>query len=440
MTMSPLERVSISLVAALALALPASAADWPQFRGVDRDGKSSETGLLGEWPKAGPPLAWKVTGIGAGFSSVSVVGDRIYTMGDLDDGQYVFAIARDGSKIQWKTNVGPVHDDKYGGPRATPTIDGDRLYVMTTEGAVVCLGVDSGAEIWRRSLPREFDGYLMKAMGSYDWKWSESPLVDGDRVIVTPGHVAALLVALNKKTGEEIWRTKSRRLGPLGADGAGYSSVVVTQALGIRQYVQVVGRGLVGVDAESGRILWNYNRIANDIANIATPIVEGDYVLASTGYGTGSGLIKIVQAEEGLDAEEVYFLDSSTMQNHHGGLILLGDTVFTGTGHNKGFPLAVEFKTGKVLWGPERNEGKESAAILYADRRLYFRYQDGRMILVEATSDGYRERGSFMIPDVETFSWAHPVVSDGQLLLRERDALYAYDVGAGAEEAETSSE
>jgi outer membrane protein assembly factor BamB len=428
----------MSVVAWLLVVGPALAADWPQFRGPDRDGRSSETGLLGEWPDGGPPLAWKTEGIGGGFSSVAAVGDRIYTMGDLDDGQYVVAIAREGGEIVWKTRVGSIHKDRYGGPRATPTIDGDRVFTLTTEGDVVCLGTRSGNEIWRRSLPESFGGFMMKAMGSYEWKWSESPLVDGERVIVTPGHVAALMVALNKASGEEIWRTKGRRLGPLGSDGAAYASAVISEASGRRQYVQLVGRGLVGVDAESGRILWNYNKVANDIANIPTPIVWKDYVFSSTGYGTGAGLVKIVPGDEGFEAEEVYFLDADTVQNHHGGLILHDNTVFTGTGHNKGFPLAVDFATGEVVWGPERNDGRDSAAILYADGRLYFRYQDGRMILVEATRDGYRERGSFLIPAVETFSWAHPVISEGRLLLREQDRLYVYDVRAGSGDTKDS--
>ncbi len=240
------------------------------------------------------------------------------------------------------------------------------------------------------------------------------------------------MVALNKATGEEIWRTRGKRLGPLGSDGAAYSSAVISEAGGTRTYVQLVGRGLIGVDAASGQILWSYNRVANDIANISTPIVHGDHVFASTGYGTGSALVKIVKGEEGLEAQEVYFLEAKVVQNHHGGLILHEGVVYTGSGHNKGFPIAVNLDSGSVAWGPIRNEGRDSAAILYADGRLYFRYQDGRMILAEATAEGYRQRGTFMIPDVQKQSWAHPVISGGKLFLREQDHLFAYELKAPA--------
>ena len=418
------------LPALLIATLPAAADDWPQWRGPARDGKSAETGLLQEWPEGGPPLAWKTSGIGAGYSSVSVANGRIFTMGDLDDGQYAFALKGDGGKFLWKTRVGPIHEDKRGGPRSTPTVDGDRIYVVTTEGSVVCLEAATGKELWRRSLPEDFGGYVMKAMGSYDWKFSESPLVDGDRVVVTPGHIEAVMVALNKKTGEDLWRTRGKRIGARGADGAAYSSAVVLEAGEVRQYVQLVGRGLIGVEADTGRMLWGYNRVASDIANIATPIVQGDRVFSSSGYGTGAGLVRIGKGGEEWTADELYFLEADTMQNHHGGMLLHEGTLFTGTGHNNGFPLAVDFATGKVAWGPVRTEGKNSAAISFADGRIYFRYQDGRMLLVEANPREYRERGSFMIPDVKKESWAHPVISGGKLLLREQDVLYCYDIVA----------
>jgi outer membrane protein assembly factor BamB len=425
----------VLFVVVFSVTLPVGAADWPQWRGPNRDGKSAETGLLKEWPESGPPLAWRVSGIGAGYSSVSVAKGRIFTMGDLADGQYVFALAEKDGSLLWKSRVGVIHDDKRPGPRSTPTVDGDRVYVMTTEGEVVGLEAATGNELWRRSLPEDFDGYLMKAMGSYDWKFSESPLVDGDRLVVTPGHHAAMMVALEKTSGKEIWRTAGRRLGARGADGAGYSSAVVSEAAGRRQYVQLVGRGLIGVDARSGKLLWGYNRVASDIANISTPIVAGDRVFASTGYGTGAGLVEIRKGENGYEAKEIYFLEADTLQNHHGGLILHEGMLYTGTGHNKGFPIAIDFATGKVAWGPVRNDGTDSAAVSYADGRLYFRYQNGVMILVEANAEQYRERGSFRIPHVVKESWPHPVIANGKLLLREQDDLNCYDITAKASDS-----
>jgi outer membrane protein assembly factor BamB len=413
--------------AALLFALPA-AADWPQWRGPDRDGESPESGLLREWPDGGPPLAWSASGLGGGFSSVSIADGRIYTLGDLADGQYVLALDQDGGERIWKTRVGPTWEDRYLGSRSTPTTDGDRVYALGTEGDLVCLSAATGEKLWHRNLREDFGGFLMQAQGNYDWKYAESPLVDGDRVIVTPGAPDAALVALDKTTGEEIWRTKLPELEGPGIPGAGYSSAVVSEAAGVRQVVQLLGPGVVGVDAETGRLLWSYTRVANAIANIATPLVDGDRIFVSTGYGTGAALLEIGRGEEGVSAREVYFLDGDTMQNHHGEMILHQGHVYTGTGHNQGYPLAVELESGEVAWGPVRNDGRNSAAVIYADGRLYFRYQNGVMVLVEATPDGYREKGSFEIPGVEHPSWSLPAIADGKLYLREQDALHVYDL------------
>ena len=406
------------------------AADWPQWRGAARDGRSSDTGLLTSWPEGGPPLAWRASGFGGGFSSVAVAGERIYTMGDLQDAQYVIAAKRSDGKQLWKTKVAPAWKSKYLGPRSTPTVDGDRVYVVTTEGDVYCLAAATGEVNWKRNLPTDFGARMMRYENTHEWKFSESPLVDGNQLIVTPGVPGAVLVALDKKSGKDIWRAKMPKLGEGGDDGAGYSSVVVSNAGGIRQYVQFVGRGVIGVEAKTGRFLWGYNRIANRTANIATPIIDGDYVFASSGYDTGSVLLRVTRKEDTFQAEEVYWLDHNTMQNHHGGVILHEGYLYTGTGHNKGFPLSVEMATGKVAWGPERNKGRDSAALSYADGHLYFRYQDGLMVLVEAAPEGYRERGSFTIPDVVLQSWPHPVIVDGRLYLREQDDLFCYDLRA----------
>ena len=424
---------AFALVVAATLALsPALASDWPQWRGPERNGKSPETGLMDEWPEDGPPLVYRASGLGTGYSSLAVIGDRIYTLGDLEGGQHVLALDRDTGERLWATRIGPPWEDRYGGPRSTPTVDGDRLYALGTEGDLVCLKTADGSVAWKRNLTKDFGGHLMTIQGT-NWKFAESPLVDGDRVVVTPGARDAALVALDKRTGEEIWRARIPELGPAGADGAGYSSVVVSHGGGVRQYVQLLGRGVVGVEAESGKFLWGYNRVANDVANIPTPLVDGDHVFVSTGYGTGSALLRLEgDGEGGVQAEEVYFLEGNTLQNHHGGLILDGGHLYTGTGHNKGFPICVAMDSGEVAWGPVRNDGQDSAAVTWADDKLFFRYQNGLMVLVEATPEGYREKGSFMIPDVNQFSWSHPVVADGKLYLREQDNLFCYDVRRGA--------
>jgi outer membrane protein assembly factor BamB len=419
----------IALATALALAvlpdLRAAGPGWPGWRGPSRDALSNETGLATQWPASGPPLAWKATGMGTGFSSVAVVDDRIYTMGDRDGGQYLLALsAKDGSLV-WKSRVGPVWSDEYGGPRGTPTVDGGVVYAMGTEGDLVAVDAASGKERWRRSLPSDFGGHVMSM-----WKWSESPLVDGDRVIVTPGASNAMLIALDKATGKEVWRSAVPDLGPAGKDGAGYASVVISNASGVKQYVQLLGRGLVGVRASDGKFLWGYNRVANQVANISTPLVRANWAFASTGYQTGAALVELSKsADQGVQARELYFMPAKTFQNHHGGMVLVGNHIYSGNGQSKGFPICIELTTGKVAWGGDiRNAGTGSAAVVYADGNLYFRYQNGVVMLIQATPEGYHERGSFTIPGVEKPSWSHPVVVGGKLYLREQDTLYVYDV------------
>ena len=427
--------IALALGLATAVPLPAAENDWPQWRGPQRDGRSPDQDLLQDWPEDGPPLAWQASGLGTGFSSVAVAGARIYTMGDQGDAQYLLALDRTDGHLLWKTKVGPAWNDKYLGPRSTPTVDGDKVYVLSTEGDLFCVENSTGKVVWQRSLPADFGGVMQTYQGTHQWKFSESPLVDGGKLIVTPGGKQAAMVALDKMTGEEVWRCAIPALGEKGGDGAGYSSVVISEAAGIRQYVQFVGRGVIGVEAATGRFLWGYNGVANGTANIATPLVQGDHVFASSGYGTGSALLKSTGDGKQLKAEEVYFLEPNVMQNHHGGLILHDGFVYTGTGHNKGFPLSVNLLTGEVAWGPERNEGKSSAAITYADGRIYFRYQDGLMVLVEATAAGYREHGSFMIPEVSQPSWPHPVIIGGRLYLREQDNLFCYDLAMAKSKA-----
>ena len=402
------------------------ASDWPGWRGPHRDAIFPETGLLKQWPRGGPALAWKAQGLGAGFSSLSIVGDRIYTMGDRGDSQYVLALNLADGKQVWATKIGPSWDDNDApGPRGTPTVDGDLVYAMGTEGEVVCLDRASGAIRWQKSVTRDYNGQMMSV-----WKYAESPLVDGNRLLFTPGNYDAMVVAVDKRTGKDLWRAEVGRITGNGSNGAGYSSVIASDAAGVHQYIQLIGRGLIGIRADDGKVLWKYNRVANDVANIATPVVRGDYVFASTAYGAGSVLLHLEKNGDGVDAKEVYFLEPRTFQNHHGGVVLVGDYLYGGHGQNNGFPTCIEFLTGKIRWGgnirPEGTGG--SAAVAYADGHLYFRYENGAMKLFEASPEGFKESGSFQIPGVRKPSWSHPVIHDGKLYLREQDSLYAYNI------------
>ena len=397
---------------------------WPQWRGPGRDAQSPLHGISKDWETAPPQLLWQAEGAGDGYGGLSVVGGKIFAVGDYADGQSVAAFRpSDGAEL-WRTPLTDSRSDhSYEGSRCTPTVDGDRLYVTASEGLVACLRVADGELFWQRDF-EEFGGKMMSG-----WGYSESPLVDGDSVVVTPGGDDAMLVKLDKQTGEEIWRSPAAPSRGGGKDGAAYSSVVVSHGGGVRQYVQLTGRGVIGVRAVDGALLWHYNGVANDVANIPTPLIDGDYVFCSTGYGTGSALLKLSADGGSVKAEEQYFLNSRTLQNHHGGMVLVDGRVYCGHRHGEGFPICVDLASGDVLWGGRtRGPGEGSAAVVYVDGCLIFRYQSGDLALIEATPEEYRLLGSFQPAFVEGPSWSHPAIADGKLYLRENDVLMCYDL------------
>ncbi len=424
--MSYLRRSTVLVAASLTVSASMFAADWPGWRGPNRDAISTEKGLLTEWTSAELPLVWKLRGLGRGYSSIAIAGGKIFTMGDRkaqgDEAQYVLAFDLATQKELWAARVGTPHGD--GGARCTPTVDGDRVYAIGTSGDLVCLSAADGAEKWRKSFEKDFGGKMMSG-----WRYSESPLVDGDKLVCTPGGNGAVMVALDKAGGALVWKCALPNLGGNGADGAGYSSIVVSEACGVRQYVQIIGRGAIGVAAADGKFLWGYNKIANGVANITTPVVRGDLVFVSTAYGTGSALLKLEPADGGIKAQEVYFLNADTFQNHHGGVVLVGDFIYGGQGQNAGAPICVELATGKVMW-KQKAPFNGSAAVLYADGHLYFRYEGGNgLTLLEATPEGYREKGKVKVDgDGGGPAWAHPVILDGRLYLRRNDFLVCYDL------------
>ena len=403
----------------------AIAGDWPQWRGPGRDGKSAETGLIKDWDKTPPKHLWTIEGMGEGFASVSTSNGALYTTGGQNAGEAVTKVSLKDHTVAWSkviSDQNPKHGG-YKGARSTPTIDGDFLYVVASEGAISCLKTSDGEVVWTHQF-KEWGGKMHSG-----WGFSESPLVDGDLVLCTPGGKDAMIVALNKKTGVEVWKSAMPEIGDKGGDGAGYSSIVIGNGGGVKQYVTLVGRGVIGVRASDGKHLWGYNRVANGTANIPTPVTDGDYVFASSGYGTGSCLLKLSQDGEGVKAEEVYFLQPKTFENHHGGFILANGFIYSGAKHNKGFPICVEMKTGEVKWGGDiRGAGDGSAAVTMADGQIIFRYQNGKLALVNATPSGYELHGSFTPVYQERESWAHPVVSNGMLYLREQNKLMCYDL------------
>jgi hypothetical protein len=301
-------------------------------------------------------------------------------------------------------------------------VDGDRVYALGSGGDLVCLDAATGATVWSKNLERDYGGQMMSR-----WMWSESPLVDGEHLVFTPGARDAALVAVDKKTGRDVWRARIPDLGPAGKDGAGYSSIVISNGARVKQYVQLLGRGLVGVRASDGKYLWGYNRVANGVANISTPIVRASWIFASTGYQTGSVLLELQPSGDGVAARELYFLEAKTLQNHHGGLVLVA-TTSTPAGHNKGFPICVDFITGRSRGRRHPQRGHRLRGRDVRRRAAVLPLRERVVVLIEASPGGYVEKGSFTIPEVRDPSWAHLSIADGRLYVREQDHLYCYDI------------
>ena len=399
-----------SFVVSVTAQAPVSS-DWPQWRGPGRSGLSPETGLLREWPASGPPRVWSTANLGAGFGSVAVRGDRVYVQGMRNSQSVVSALSRMDGKLLWVRNIGRAVENYQGsGPRGTPTVDDDRLYVLTENGDLACLRVQDGTVVWQRNILQDFGGR------NIGWLISESPLVDGNQVVVTPGGRGAGMAALDKMTGKTIWTSKEL------SDQAGYASPIVADVQGVRTIMTLTSEAGVGVRASDGKLMWRHQAVANDTANIATPVFGDNKVFYSSNYGTGGALLALRADAGEVRAQEVYF--TREMQNHHGGLVLVNGYLY---GFNNSILTCLEFATGKVMWR-HRSVGKGSLA--YADGRLYLLSENNVVGLAEATPAGYRELGRFTIADQGWPSWAHPVVSGGRLYVRNQGILTAYNVRA----------
>jgi outer membrane protein assembly factor BamB len=392
---------------------------WPQWRGPKRNNASTETGLLKQWPEGGPPLLWKVLGLGEGIASVSIAGGRIYTLGYHNMNEYVIALKeRTGERI-WATRIGPAAKEnrlmRWLSQR-TPTINGERLYVVTAKGELICLRTVDGKPLWRKSYLNDFEAKKPT------WGFCDYPLVDGDKLICTPGGPQAAIVALNKKTGHLIWKSSV----PDNQRSA-YTAIVVAEVGGIRQYVTSLSGGLVGVAANDGRLLWYYKGSARYAANSYTPIVQGDLVFYAWGYRRGITLLKLVPAGNGFDVKKQYFQEMS-VDAFQDSTVLVGDHVYTYQAPD-GMPMCVEMKTGTIVWAQKDSERRNKAALMYADGHLYLRRSNGVMTLVEVTPERYIEKGTFSIPDhQQSIGSTFPVVAAGRLYLRDNDLLFCYDV------------
>lgn len=410
----------IGILGILALLAPPGEGDWAQWRGPKRDGVSAETGLLAAWPAGGPALLWKAEGLGAGYSSVSVAGDRLYTLGDSSAACELIALNREDGKPLWKARVGaPVGHNRYPGPRSSPSVDGARIWVLGQHGDLVCFEAADGKEVWRKNLASDFGGQQMSG-----WRWSESPLVDGELVVATPGGAKGAVIALKKDSGETAWRCTEL------TDKAGYASLVPVEIGGLRQYLAFTEASVAGVSAKDGKLLWRAPR-EGKTAVVPTPIEKDGLVYVTSGYGIGHHAFQVSGADGAFSAKELY--RGTEMVNHHGGVIRVGDHVYGLSDGNRreggGGLTCVELKTGKAVW---RDPSVGKGAVAYADGHLYVRSErSGTMALVEATPTGYKEKGRFEQPErSKDQAWPHPVVAGGRLYLRDQDRLFCYDVKA----------
>jgi outer membrane protein assembly factor BamB len=411
-----------AVIAAYAIA---AGAEWPTFRGPERTGVSTETGLLTEWPEEGPPLLWQSKGAGRGYSSVCISGGKLYTLGDGvstaeegDKDEYLCAFDEKDGKPIWKTKVGPAWTSgqpDWQSSRSTPTCGDGLVAVISPQGVLLVCDAATGAEKWRKDLKKELEG--KKADG---WGYSESPTFDGDLLVCTPGGEKATMVAMKKATGEVVWICQRE-----GDRGAGHASIVTTKVGDTKVYVNSTGGGGMGVRASDGKLLWTFD-IDRTTAVIPTLLVRDDLVYFVAGYNRGAALLKQVPEGDEVKVEVVYDLKPS-LANKHGGVVLVGDHVY-GDSDDRGIPQCVDLMTGEVKW-KKRGAGRGSAVVTAANGFLYVRFQNGIMALAEATPDDYEEVSSFKIPESEDRpSWSHPVVLNGKLYIREQDNLHCYDV------------
>ncbi len=391
-----------------------SADEWPGWRGADRSDVSTETGLMQQWPQGGPPRLWLYRDAGLGYSGPAIVRGKLITMGSKNGVSMLYALSAETGEELWATSLGETYTNGWGdGPRGTPTVDGNRVFALSGNGDLICVSTEDGKLIWQVQLVDDFHGKIPR------WGYSESPLADGDQVVVTPGSASSAVVALDVRDGSVRWESEF-------AKPAQYASIVPVDLDGTRHYIQLFEQEVVGIDSRSGKTLWEM-AFPGSIAVIPTPVVRRDKVYVSAGYGTGCMMVQF--SKNG--AEEIY--RNKVMKNHHGGVILVGDRLF---GHSdKTGWVCQDFESGKRLW--RERKALEKGAIAYADDRLYCVGEDsGKVKLIEASDQAWTEAGSFLLePQSEKRKsngriWTHPVISDGRLFLRDQDLIYCYDIRA----------
>lgn len=422
--------VRIPLIAAgLLFACSAFAADWPEFRGPKRDGICTETGLLQSWPKDGPSKVWTAKNLGLGYGGPIIAEGKIFGMGTREGKDGIWALKEsDGAELWFTPFDDPRKTNQNNGPSGNPTYSGGKLYTVSSNGKLVCINAADGKKLWGIDYLADF-GSRVPA-----WGFTDSPLIDGEKVICVPCSSKGAVAALNKDTGKEIWRTA---IASGVGGGAGYSSPIKATIAGKAMYVVLLGdrAGVVGLDAESGKVLWQYTgkAAAGGVAQIPIPVIHKDTVWVSCGYGGGSALLQINKSGDKFTAKELRVFKADELKNHHGGMVQVGDYIYLGHGQNQGNPACVDIRNGEIKWGPEKNPagGNGSAAALFADGRLYFRYQNGTLVLIEPSPEDFKVVSSFKIPEPSgKESWPHPVIANGRLYLRDQQKLHCFNIKA----------
>ena len=395
----------------------AEAADWPQWRGPNRDGKSSETGLLKKWPEGGPKLLWSIEGLGTGFSTVSVADGLLYTTGMVGKEGILFAYDLQGNP-KWKKPYGSEWRGSSPGVRTTPTVDQDRVYVMSGHGRVVCFDAKTGEEKWAVDTLKRFDGKNIR------WGISESVLVDGNNLMCTPGGKDATIVALDKMTGETVWTSKGL------SEKSCYSSLILVERGRNRLVVNMTENSVVGVDADTGKVLWvdkfeEYQEKPKDI-NPVTPVYYNGCIYATSGYDDGGAMLEL--SPDGSKVSRKWV--DTTLDCHHGGVVIVDGYIYGANwkSNRDGNWVCLDWDSGKVMY---EKEWICKGSITYADGMLYcYEEKEGTVALVKASAEGFDIVSSFEVSKGTGKHWAHPVVCDGRLYIRHGDALMVYDIKA----------
>jgi outer membrane protein assembly factor BamB len=379
-----------------------------QWRGPNRDGVYPKEGLLKVWPKNGPEEIWTVDGLGDGYSSAAVTEDRVYVTGMTGGEGFLYAFDMKGNLV-WKASYGPEWNGSRPGSRTTPTVVGNRIYLMSAKGQAVCLGTD-GEKIWSVDLVKEFGARNLQ------WGMTESLLVDGDHVFCTPGGRKVSIVALNRHSGKTVWE--------IDADGetSGYCSPCLVQHGKKRLLLTMTGGSLVGIDADKGEFLWRHSHVTDYSVNANTPLYHEGFVYAVSGYGTGGQMFQL--SEDGTSIKRIW--SQKKLDSQMGAAVLVDGYIY-GSGHNNRGWHCLDWKTGEVRYTAREIGNK--GAIIFSDGMMYCYSESGYVGLVKPNPEEFEVVSSYRVRKGSGEHWAHPVIRDGRLYIRHGDALMVYHIG-----------